>query len=99
MTYYNTTNLKGDTLAQERQTAKTQEDLIIKFFQRGRLFRPSQLITMEALHPNTPITSIRRAMSDLTKKGILEKTTRKGFGPYGKREYYWRLKDRQKELF
>ena len=41
---------------------------------------------------NTPITSIRRAMTCLTIEGKLIKTEHMGMGMYGKKEYYYRLK-------
>ena len=38
-----------------------------------------------------PLTSIRRAIHDLTDKGLLFKTDRKRHGLYGRPEYIWSL--------
>ena len=45
------------------------------------------------LGPDTvwPITSIRRALSDLTSECKLTKTDNKKLGPYGKHEFTWKL--------
>ena len=49
--------------------------------------------------PNTPITSIRRAMNTLTKRGKLVKTDEMKEGEYGKPEHCWRLaKEDDKQL-
>lgn len=37
-----------------------------------------------------PITSIRRAMTDLTNKGYLRKSTNSRLSIYGKKEYIWK---------
>jgi hypothetical protein len=38
-----------------------------------------------------PLTSVRRAISTLTREGVLKKTDKQRTGYYGKREYMWRL--------
>ena len=40
---------------------------------------------------NTPLTSIRRGMSNLQREGILEKTNKTTQGIYGKQEHFYRL--------
>lgn len=37
-----------------------------------------------------PITSVRRAMTVLTKKKSLQKLTKSKTGPYGKPEHFWK---------
>ena len=92
--YFNTTNLKGEDLKRAYRTANDQEQKIIAVFKR--LVFPNYPLTpyevLEQSGLNAPITSIRRAMTDLTKEGILEKTTEHRMGPYGKPSYCWRLK-------
>ena len=52
----------------------------------------SALKHLEAIDLNTPITSIRRAISDLAKEGYLLKTDKKVMGNWGRLTYTWRLK-------
>jgi hypothetical protein len=40
---------------------------------------------------NCPITSIRRAMTNLSDNGKLEKTNEFVMGNYGKKEHLWQL--------
>jgi predicted ArsR family transcriptional regulator len=49
----------------------------------------------------SPLTSVRRSISNLTADGKLVKTERKVQGPYGRPEYVWRLAGdaRQRNLF
>ncbi len=46
------------------------------------------------LYPDngTPLTSIRRAITVLTNKGLLQKTDEQISGVYGKPEYVWKYK-------
>ena len=55
------------------QRAMTQEDVITEFFNRhkGRPYTPWEV--WRALGEIYPITSVRRAMNNLTQKGILLK--------------------------
>ena len=46
---------------------------------------------MLACPVGTLITSVHRCITDLTKEGHLEKTTRKRKGIYGRPEYIWKL--------
>ncbi len=93
--FYNTINLTGEDLKMENAKAKAQGDLILAIFKANpsRLFSPSQLHHVfnkrYFLHP--PITSIRRALTNLTKDGILEKTDNKIKGEYHLPEHTWKL--------
>jgi hypothetical protein len=90
-TYYNTTNQAGAALRRSRKSCGEQETLIAEMFrERGRL-SPSQA---HRLYPDqkTPLTSIRRAISVLTGKGLLQKTDEQVTGVYGKSEYIWKYK-------
>ena len=54
-----------------------------------RLVSPWQMQGM--LEGDVPITSIRRAMTNLTKRGVLVKTDHKRRGRHGRSEYMWQL--------
>lgn len=45
------------------------------------------------LYPAVPLTSIRRAVSDLTERGLLRKSATMRLGIYGKSEHCWELND------
>ena len=88
-TYFNTTNQSGIDLKRSRKSCGEQEMIITEMFrERGRL-SPSQA---HHLYPDqaTPLTSIRRAITVLTGKGVLQKTNEQTPGAYGKSEYVWR---------
>lgn len=90
-TYFNTTNQSGAALKRSRKSCGEQETLIAEMFrERGRL-SPSQA---HRLYPDnaTPLTSIRRAITVLTSKGLLQKTSEQVTGVYGKSEYIWKYK-------
>lgn len=90
-TYFNTTHESGTALKRSRKSCGEQETLIAEMFrERGRL-SPSQA---HRLYPDqkTPLTSIRRAISVLTGKGLLQKTDEQVTGVYGKSEYVWKYK-------
>lgn len=88
--YFNTTKAKGDELATYRRKAAGQETVIAEFFKQrpGRMFTPSDL---SALLPRAPLTSVRRAISNLTAAGLLEKTEIKRPGVFNRPEHAWRL--------
>ena len=92
--YYNTNNETQPQLFRSwAQTAK-QNDLIYEVFKRHthREFTPDDIHN----HPDVsrrrwPITSIRRAISNLTNKYDLVKTDIMRVGLYGKQEHCWKL--------
>ena len=111
--YYNTTKETGEELAQSKAKATNQEDHIIDIFEHlsfvygtEAIVNPSRIEsrwinTMRGRSYCPPITSIRRAMTNLTKKGKLVKTDTMDVGKYGKPEHCWRLakaEDKQLEL-
>ena len=89
MTYFNTTNEHGQELHRYRTNALNQEDRIKRFFMKGGTASPSQV--HQRLFADAPVTSVRRAITNLTDKGVLEKTDTKILGPFGRPEYCWRL--------
>jgi hypothetical protein len=90
-TYYNTTNQAGAALKRSRKSCGEQETLIAEMFRSHGRLSPSQA---HRLYPDnaTPLTSIRRAITVLTNKGLLQKTDEQVRGVYGKPEYIWKYK-------
>jgi hypothetical protein len=82
----------GDTLLQFEKKAANQDDLVLAFFQRHRRKRgwtPSEVHSAGAY--TCTLTSTRRAISNLTRDGLLRKTEDKRIGPFGRPEHVWRL--------
>ena len=105
MPYFNTTNESGTTLKNNVAKAKSQEKIILRFFNEDKNilegsefeknigFSPSQFVGGLFSLYNMPITSIRRALTNLTKQGKLIKTNEKRIGMYGRSEYVWKLNE------
>lgn len=92
MTYFNTTNESGEPLRQVMLKAKTQDEKVLKLFQIYKAMSPNTCHKFyESIYPPAPLTSIRRAISTLTEKGKLEKTTKKVRGKYGVKNYIWKV--------
>lgn len=98
--HHNTTNETGFTLSRLEGKARTQEDRVLEFFQqnpRADGWTPSQVNSQ--VMSNCPITSTRRAMTNLTKRGKLMMTDHKRNGPFGRPEHTWTLPEpKQQEL-
>ena len=92
MTYHNTTNESGQQLRLYQKAAMNQDTKIIELIKFYRLekFSPKDI---NLLYPvaGTPITSIRRSINTLTKRGELTKTDEKVPGIYGRPEHVWRV--------
>lgn len=92
MSYYNTTNESGATLKNNVEKAKSQEEKLLEHFYNFVWgFNPSLL---HSAFESYPITSIRRALTNLTKQGKLIKTYEKRIGMYGRSEYVWKLNEK-----
>ena len=92
MSYYNTTNETAKTLSTSHRKAKTQEEAIYSYFLScNEPLSPSMVL--DRLRLNCPITSVRRAMTDLTISGKIYKTDQYVKGNYGKHEHLWRLNE------
>lgn len=90
-TYYNTTQLSGDELNQAVGRAKEQEEAILLIYRNcDYSLSPSKIMSCcnRAGH-NWPLTSIRRAITNLTAQGKLIKTGSMAPGIYGKPEHLW----------
>ena len=92
MSYYNTIEEVGSALTESNKKTRKQEDLIYSLFvKRNQPLSPSMVLNECGL--NCPITSIRRAITDLTKSGRIVKTDLQVKGMYGKAEHLWQLPD------
>ena len=86
--FYNTINEVTNTLVASNNTSRTQENIILDCFNSTEEpLSPSMVHFLTKL--KCPITSIRRAMTDLSKAGKLNKTTEYTIGKFGKKEHLW----------
>jgi hypothetical protein len=86
--FYNTINEVSSGLVTSHANARTQETIILKCFKSAQEpLSPSMVHFLTKL--KCPITSIRRAMTNLTKDGYLKKTTKYTIGKFGKKEHLW----------
>jgi hypothetical protein len=99
MAYYNTNNETSLTLQKSWNQANKQKKLIHHIFtslwsdETGVYFAPHQIkdVLNERYDENYPLTSVRRAITDLTNEGKLIKTKYRVMGNYGKKVYTWRV--------
>lgn len=91
--YHNTNNLTGGDLHKAQSQCESQDNKILNFLKKHtfRMFTPFE-IHSAIFDSNTPITSVRRSLSNLTKSGLLEKCEMQKHERYGKPNYYWRIK-------
>ena len=94
--YYNTNNLTGFDLKEANRKASTQEDRILHFFERnrGNRYSPEEIQTYCQMVTH-PLTSVRRAITNLTSDGYLRKTKNMKPGVYGKPVHTWEFSSGQ----
>lgn len=95
MGFHNTTNETGQTLATYRQSAMKQEEAVLALFRARRIPMSPSAVWHHFDIFAVPLTSIRRAMTDLTEAGLLERLEVKVEGHYGRPEHLWKLGDGQ----
>jgi len=95
--FYNTTNETGTALKACKKAVSKQEKEVLAIFKALASVSPDALIVQYApseIHesfPNYPITSIRRAITNLTEAGYLRKTPVKIMSPWNRREHCWEI--------
>jgi hypothetical protein len=102
--FFNTISETGDELRDSKLKARTQQDIILDFFKdrRGQMLTPWFVHTYCRDLEGALLTSIRRAITNLTDDGYLIKTKIQEPGGYGKKNYCWympRSGGSQLELF
>ena len=86
--FYNTINEVSSLLVTSQTRTRTQESIILDCFKSAQEpLSPSMVHFLTKL--KCPITSIRRAMSDLVNAGKLKKTDQFTIGKFGKKEHLW----------
>lgn len=91
--FHNTIHLSGEALADADTHMKNQEERILYLFRTyNKPLAPSEVFHLWQLaFPVIPLTSIRRGMTNLTKRGALIRTDTLKTGMYGYLEHDWQL--------
>ena len=104
--YFNTNGEEGEYLMSSRERCAEQEGIVLSLFRRLRALSPSECWRQwhNTYGQAPPLTSVRRAITNLTSYGHLEKTSARTTGMYGKKEYVWKYRQpaaqvAQSELF
>ena len=91
--FYNTNQEGPDEAFDSSAKAAKQSDVILALFEMTKTpMSPSMVY--KALGQEWPITSIRRAMTNLTDDGEIVKTQKTTKGIYGKKEHLWVLPEK-----
>ncbi len=93
MAYYNTTNETNPQLKQNQEKAKTQKDIVLSLFKKNKDRKMSASMIHKLTGLNCPLTSIRRAISDLHSEGQITKANIKVSGVYGRAENTWKIEN------
>lgn len=98
--FHNTIGLDSNDLGRATKDCRRQQDRILEFYLQhpGRMFTPFE-IYRAVFSRDIPITSVRRAITNLTRQGRLIKTMQQKMEQYGKPNYYWRIAPSQEDLF
>jgi len=92
--FYNTVHLSGSELAAAILNAKSQEQIVLHLMQEApsKSATPSEVLAwVRYLGKRWPITSVRRAINNLTRQHKLIKTDHQQAGPEGMPEHIWQL--------
>lgn len=91
--FHNTLGLSGDELASAKASNQSVNDAVLGFFSDYfyQAFTASQVysacLKQKHFHAKVPITSLRRAISDLERKKLITKLAEQRPRPLGKKEY------------
>ncbi len=98
--YHNTLDAGGATLSIYKAKAEGQDALVLEFMQHNRRVEFNCEDISRHVLPRAPMTSARRALSNLFRDGYIINTG-KVKGHYNRPVYLWRLADQsgQSELF
>jgi len=88
--YYNTNKEGIATLKRSNSKASSQQELIAKIFKNNVKLSASEVWKLYDAAGITPITSVRRAITNLCKEGRLFKTNETIMGVYGKKEHVYK---------
>lgn len=89
--YHDSTHIQTSLLDQCENRAKKQEQIVLDFFRNNRgEWTPAEV--WKRCLPGSPLTSVRRAITNLTTKNWLVKCDLKRNGIYGHENNTWKLR-------
>lgn len=90
--YFNTTRLTGEALRDAIRAAEKQDETILTIYRnaRGPLSPSDVWAQCERAGKGWPLTSVRRAITNLTAADALVRLDEQKAGIYGKPEHLWR---------
>jgi hypothetical protein len=97
--YYNTTKSKGRTLANFQQSAKNQDEKVMLIYKASMKGLTASEVFRQYPDKRVPLTSIRRAITNLMNDKRLVKTEIQKPGMYDKPEYVYQIYTGQIKLF
>lgn len=90
--YYNTTKLSDEELKQAQTNAQYQAQLILGLYKKYSPMSPSTCWGLfKSQYGEILLTSCRRAITTLTKRGFLTKTSIQVKSPYNAKEFVWKI--------
>lgn len=89
--YHDTTNVGFTALTIAERNAKKQEDIVLAVYMKERAYLSPDFVWIKSglFNQDVPLTSVRRAITNLTAEGKLVKSERKTRGRYGKAQHTW----------
>ena len=87
--FFNTISEHGAELSSSKFKARSQQDTILSFFCENPMQGFTPFDIQRDVLPGAPITSIRRAITNLAQARKLKKTESMAKGRYGKKNYLW----------
>jgi hypothetical protein len=93
--FFDTIGLDYTAKALAETKARKQEELILELFMKERAYLSPDFVWMVTglFNMDVPLTSVRRAITNLTDQGHLIKSNKKTMGRYGKPQYCWVYKE------
>lgn len=88
--FYNTIDLDARDLQEAKMKAGKQQTVILEFFRKNHLWDYTPFEIQDRVLPDAPITSIRRAITNLTKMKFLARCDTMKKERLGKPNYLWR---------
>lgn len=89
--HYNTTSEGGELLRKFEANAKSQEARLYEFFKKHSRTQWTRSELHTVILRQCPVSSITRALANLKKSGLIERTNDKRKGDYGRPQHLWRF--------
>ena len=93
MSYFNTTNETGETLTENTKKATAQDQVVLEVAKNLDGPFSASKILFHFPKVNVPITSIRRAINTLCKKGKVVKTGNRVKGMFNRSELQYKISE------